>query len=233
MTKETTLVKSCSTHPVLVGNEQVIANVRDTLKGERFTPFTMPRIGLPRDGSPFFVLPSFEAEGNPVKDFTAFVLVEQRMRTYFEKSYEETGGGENPDCSSRDGGKTGVGNPGGECAECPFAVYDEEHGSSRCTEQRMMILLLDSDKSILPAVMMLSEYGAGKNFSKIKANILNATMGTGSIFTVKMKFWAEPAVSKIKKLPFFVVNGAPVVSEAPTDQDLERLTMIRTEWLGF
>ena len=89
-----------------------------------------------------------------------------------------------------------------------------------------MLVLLVEDGPILPCVMVLSEFGAGKKWSSIKMRALTATQGMGSLFTVKMKFWAESAKNQ-KGLEYFALNGAPVMDEAPTSSDLERLAKDR------
>lgn len=90
----------------------------------------------------------------PMKEFTAVVLLRQERRNYWVEDITTTGGGQAPDCKSVDM-KTGYGlfgvgsqeNPTGSCAACPMSQWSETADGKRvpphCKPQVLVIALME------------------------------------------------------------------------------------------
>lgn len=76
------------------------------------------------------------------KKLEVVILAAQDARVYYEAGMEETGSGTPPDCSSPDG-VTGLGNPGGSCADCPFAQWGSANDGrgKRCSQRKQALVL--------------------------------------------------------------------------------------------
>ena len=119
-------------------------------------------IKIPIGGVTMFEMPTDNPEEtDSVKEFSAVILHHHPMRAYYQEAYK--GGTNPPDCGSFDG-IYGMGNPGGECANC---IYNEfgtgVNGSKACKERRRLYLLREGD--IFPLIMSLPT-GSLKPFSR-------------------------------------------------------------------
>ena len=136
----------------------------------------LPLIKVPAGGGTSWELPN----GEPAKEFQGIILDRQETRGYWISSFEETGGGSPPDCSSLDN-RHGNGmydgthfnaegdllNPGGLCqvngvARCPMAQWGSGKGNAQACRliTRVPILLPDA---LLPAILRLPPSSYGKN----------------------------------------------------------------------
>ena len=90
--------------------------------------FSFDRVKLPAGGGTAFELPSAESdESEMVKDITGVIVYNHPAYAYYHDKY--TGGNNPPDCGSFDG-VTGIGNPGGNCADCPYNKFGSGDGQS-------------------------------------------------------------------------------------------------------
>lgn len=108
-------------------------------------PNLLDRIKMPATGGKSFQIPG-PAGWEGEECINAIILGFNDHRVYYEKSYDETGGGEQPDCSSTDM-TVGVGKPGGNCDECPMNEWEtaEKGKGKACTEKRLLMLLLPGE----------------------------------------------------------------------------------------
>ena len=123
--------------------------------------FEMDRVSMPAGGGQQWSVPTLEGEENPATIEGVCVLF-QDGRAYWEKSFEETGGGAPPDCQSTDGGLTGVGDRSGcgekttqACAACPLAEFGSGKGNAQACKSQRLLYLLRPD-NILPLIIALS-----------------------------------------------------------------------------
>lgn len=128
--------------------------VSEAIGGQSITPSDLERIRIPAGGMTAFELPTL-GEPEIAKSFTG-VIVAQRpgVRAYWPGKYE--GGSEPPQCSSKDG-RCGIGNPGGECARCPFNEFnskDDGNSPGKACKESTMVFVLRAD-SIIPSLIML------------------------------------------------------------------------------
>ncbi len=93
--------------------------------------------------------------GEKVPSFTARFIHHSRLNLYWEKSFDETGGGEIPDCFSTDGIKP---DPSSEkkqsdlCAGCPQNQFGTaEKGEGKACQNRKRLHVFPSDmQSLIP-----------------------------------------------------------------------------------
>jgi len=113
--------------------------------------FTMDRIKMPSGVSKYFTVPGDGEEEQQVTEISGIVLHSHPAYAYYTTSYQ--GGSNPPDCGSFDG-KMGMGNPGGDCRECPHNRYGSggDGQGKACQNRRMLYILQEGE--LLP--MMLS-----------------------------------------------------------------------------
>lgn len=100
-------------------------------------------------------------ETESVKEFSAVILHHHPMRAYYKEAY--TGGTNPPDCGSFNG-LLGIGEPGGNCADCLFNEFGTgANGAKACKERRRLYLLREGD--IFPLILSLPT-GSLKPFSR-------------------------------------------------------------------
>lgn len=153
--------------------ETALAIVEEELSGEDINPASaLPRIKLPTGGMDQWTKPALY--GNQLVDeIIGIPIFETKARTYWKKTYEESGGGQLPDCSSKDG-KTGTGPALGrddhamqqfafnhegealyhwECKTCPFAQWNTgKNGGKACKQVRMLAML--TPEELLPYILI-------------------------------------------------------------------------------
>ena len=108
-------------------------------------PSLLDRIKLPASGGNAFQIPGPSGWEN-AQSITAIILGFNDHRVYYKKSFDESGGGEQPDCSSTDMTE-GKGDPGGNCDECPMNEWEtaEKGKGKACTEKRLLMLLMPGE----------------------------------------------------------------------------------------
>lgn len=120
--------------------EAALAAIHANLGEMKITPQTLNRIVAPSGGTTFFSVPSVdEPDGEPQKTLTGILVYQRDTRAYWKVGMDEGGGGSPPDCSSADG-KTGVGDPGGDCSTCALARFNLDN-RPECKQMRLMFLL--------------------------------------------------------------------------------------------
>jgi hypothetical protein len=113
-----------------------------------------------------------------VKEFSAVILHHHPLYAYYTDKY--TGGSNPPDCGSFDG-ITGVGNPGGDCAGCPFNKFGSgENGAKACKNRRRIYLLREGE--IFPMILSLPT-GSLKDFTRYIMRLLSKGKKSNSVVT--------------------------------------------------
>lgn len=137
------------------------------------------RIKIPAGGVTMFELPSDNPdEPETVKEFSAVILFHHPLYAYYKDKY--TGGSNPPDCGSFDG-LLGTGNPGGECAKCPYNQFGSgENGSKACKNRRRIYLLIEGE--VFPVILSLPT-GSLKEFSRYLMRQLSKGNKSNSIVT--------------------------------------------------
>ena len=139
-----------NTYAVLQPGNDALTILEDTLApGEQLDVFSLPCIKAPAGGGGTWELPN----GESAKEIQAIVLHRQVVRAYWGASFEESGGGSPPDCSSMDA-IIGEGDPGGVCRFCPNNAWGSGKDNGKACRQITRLFLLFPD-SILPVLLSL------------------------------------------------------------------------------
>lgn len=142
------------------------------------------RIKIPAAGTTVFEIPGENPdEPESVKEFSAVILHHHPLYAYYTDKY--TGGSNPPDCGSFDG-VTGEGNPGGDCAKCPYNQFGSgENGSKACKNRRRIYLLREGE--IFPMILSLPT-GSLKDFTRYIMRLLSKGKKSNTVvsrFTLK------------------------------------------------
>lgn len=117
--------------------------------------FSFDRVKLPAGGGTAFEIPSAESdESEMAKDITGVIVYNHPAYAYYRDKY--TGGNNPPDCGSFDG-VTGIGNPGGNCQNCPYNKFGSGEGQSKlCKNKRMLYILREGE--LFPIGMVVQPF---------------------------------------------------------------------------
>jgi len=143
--------------------ELVAEAVRDDV-----TQFDLPEVKVPAGGGTSWEVPTLSGD-EAVKSLRCVILCAQKVRQYYADEF--SGESVPPDCASADG-RTGIGEPGGDCANCPMAQWGSGgNGGQACSERRHMMLLRDD--AALPVFLNLPPSSL-RAFKKFRALLLGA-----------------------------------------------------------
>jgi hypothetical protein len=146
-------------HPfaIMEMQESVKDLMEENFGSEPFTISDLTTITVPTGGLTTWTIPSIDGD-KEVKEIIGILIYTRMTRTWWEQSYEETGGGVFPDCFSLDG-LNGVGKMAdrpevnGVCKQCPmneFGTGKDGEGKA-CKEKRQMFMVLPEE--IMPAMI--------------------------------------------------------------------------------
>lgn len=106
-------------YAIISGSDRAAKAIRTNLAGGfDFNEFQLPRIKVPRGGGMAYEISTPEGIV-AAPEFWGVIIECHDQRSYWKDPIETTGGHNPPDCTSDDG-LIGRGNPGGNCASCPF-----------------------------------------------------------------------------------------------------------------
>lgn len=109
------------------------------------------KIKIPSGGSTAYEIPDENGELAPVKEFSGVILHQHALSMYYKSAY--TGGSNPPDCGSYDG-KTGIGDPGGNCKQCPLNEFGTgQNGAKACKNRRRIYILREGE--VFPVLLSL------------------------------------------------------------------------------
>ncbi len=137
------------------------------------------RIKIPSAGSTVFEVPGDDpSEPDSVKEFSAVILYHHPLYAYYKSKY--SGGNQPPDCGSFDG-VIGNGDPGGQCASCPYNQFGTgENGSKACKNRRRIYVLREGE--IFPMILSLPT-GSLKEFSRYIKRLLSKGKKSNAVVT--------------------------------------------------
>jgi len=116
----------------------------------------LDRVAMPAGGGTVWAVPTLEGD-EPAETIEGVIIYKQDIRGYYDTPY--TGGHEPPTCSSQDT-KTGVGDPGGDCRQCPHAQFgtsmnaDGTQGKGQACSERIRLFLLTAGITV-PQMIVL------------------------------------------------------------------------------
>lgn len=121
---------------------------------DQLSEFDIDRVRMPTGGGTTWEVPTLEGVTS-TQEIEGIIIAWFNRRAYWAGKY--SGGNEPPQCSSLDG-VTGVGDPGGDCAQCPFAQFGssqnpESPNAQACKQVRQLFVL--TPEAMLPTVITL------------------------------------------------------------------------------
>jgi hypothetical protein len=128
----------------------------------------LARVRMPSGDTMRFTMPGI-GKTDLVETFTGVVIYNKIVRLYWETEYGK-GPTTPPDCSS-DLGFVGIGNPGGNCQDCPLKQFSDDRSPPPCSERRVIFILTPT--VFLPIVLSLpptSLKAGNKYFRDLMAN---------------------------------------------------------------
>ena len=140
----------------------------EDLEDEELSVFDMPLIHVGMGGTKAWIT----QRGAEIvdADLSGVILAHKTNRVYYPGAYK--GGNELPQCSSVDG-RTGIGNPGGECKPCEkneFGSRKGDEAGKACAEKRMLYLLQEGH--VIPIIVQVSA-GSLKSFRSYLYSMVN------------------------------------------------------------
>jgi hypothetical protein len=124
--------------------------LRDNVGQAGIQALDLPRIKVPSGDSIMWKILTLEGEES-AKTIEGIILAWRTGRLYWKKALAE-GGRQPPDCTSRDG-FVGIGDPGGPCAQCPYARFGSStKGKGQACKQIRQLLLVRPDE-VLPCLL--------------------------------------------------------------------------------
>lgn len=146
MTNENTLMTLDSFKLPSAANKGIESAI-DDLNDFEGIMMSFPRIKIPGGGSTQFEIPSDNPEKpDYVPAIEGIIIFNHNTNAYWEEG-SEYDMNTSPVCSSPDG-KTGYGEPGGACADCPFNQYesDPNGGKGKACKNMRSLYVLQNDK---------------------------------------------------------------------------------------
>lgn len=147
--REEIIPASDAEFPLLAAPEamqRIIRLIDENLGGAQFNVLNLPRIKVSKEG--YFQIETAEADPKIERSVKGVICSFRQARIYWGRAYNPGASKEPPSCTSQDG-FTGIGDPGGECASCPYAQFksarnpDGSQGAGQaCKELRQMLVLL-------------------------------------------------------------------------------------------
>jgi hypothetical protein len=121
-----------------------------------FSQGDLDTVRVPLGGAVTWSIQTIDGE-TASKQFDGVIAAWKEPRAYWQESLSSTGGGTPPDCSSEDG-VSGIGEPGGSCAECPFSQWGSAIGDDgkprdgqACRQRRLMAVVQKGD--LIPVLL--------------------------------------------------------------------------------
>jgi len=170
-------------------------------RDETLSVADLPRAKVPSGESKSFQI----GDDDPVRYIKGIIVVRQERRNYWEKSISEGGGGQAPDCFSRDGvhgqgvnGQGSADNPTGLCADCPFGQWSE-NGDDRvpppCKPQEAVLVL--TEESAFPLLLTVPRTSQKALRDYVKRTLLAKKMKSPVEVVTKIGMRQEQNVDKV------------------------------------
>ena len=99
--------------------EELALIMEENLDGDELNAFDLDKVGMPTGGGVKWKVPSVDGDPAEEKELVGIILYKRPVRAYWPGEFS---GSTPPACVSEDS-KTGVGDPGGNCKECPYAKF--------------------------------------------------------------------------------------------------------------
>lgn len=152
MNNETALVKVDNYAALQLSATELREVLTENLGGQQLSAFELDRVKVPSGGGTTWEIPTLEGTED-VKSFEGVVIYFKNQNAYWPEQYN---GQNNPPQCVADDGMFGIGDPGGDCSQCPlnqFGSAPDGNGGKACKNMRTLFILREGD--ILPLVLTL------------------------------------------------------------------------------
>jgi hypothetical protein len=157
-------------------------------------------IEVPTGGDTTFVIPS--AKGDTRLDTIKGVIIAQHdKRAKYDTEYDPANESA-PACYSTDG-YIGVGDPGGQCSECPDSKWDAEKGGYKCGSKKVLYFVPEG--RLLPLRLELKSAALGRSQDRKIGNNYKTYMK--QLFEEGVPYYAVVSAATARKDKS--VNGRP------------------------
>lgn len=135
-------------------SKEIAEIIESNIGPSGFNRFDLERVKIPAGGNTRWTVETIRGEQS-LEEIEGIILLKRSTRVYYEKSFDESGGNNPPDCSSEDGYK-GIGKPGGDCTRCPLTAYGTAaKGDGRACREIMVLFVLLPGK-LIPIVITVT-----------------------------------------------------------------------------
>ena len=143
------ITQNAAAQLAIFANPDALETVREIMSSEDFSASDLDRIKVPGAGGLMWEIPTAEGSRDS-REIRGIILLSKTGRAYWQSKY--SGENSKPDCVSLDG-QCGTGNPGGQCAACPFNQYESAaEGSGKACKETRTLLVLQEDE-LIPTVL--------------------------------------------------------------------------------
>lgn len=160
MANELTVIDT--TKYTLVNTEQgrLQNAIAANLGGETISPTDLDRAKVPTGGGTSWTIPGVSGD-ETTKEIVGVIVFSKMVKAY----WPEAGSNNPPQCSSKDG-RIGIGDPGGDCATCPFSQWGSKQGSKgkACKDSRLLFIMRPEDALPLVVSVPPSSLNAVKKY---------------------------------------------------------------------
>ena len=172
------VIPAANPYPLEPANmHEIIGLIEENLRGRPISIQEFQRIKVPSGGGLAYRMDTASGEESP-RTFEGIIIAWRSARIYWRKAYGGKGGSKKPpDCTSIDG-FVGVGDPGGDCGQCPYARFGSAinpidgspSGGQACKDIRQALVLLPNQ--IVPHILNVPPTSV-KNFSHYTLQLLS------------------------------------------------------------
>lgn len=183
-TKDLVVADEAQFQIMKMGESAINDMLRENLGGsDSISVQDLTRVKVPSGGGTVWNVPSVEGDKN-VESLEGIIIFTKNIRTYWQTSFDDTGGGIPPDCYSLDG-VTGIGiiadkTPGALCADCEMYKFKEDGSGRPCKEGRLIFLV--TKEEILPIVIKAPVMSLG-NAKKYLLGLTSRVQKVHSVYT--------------------------------------------------
>lgn len=143
--------------PLEVGMDEVKDLIKSNIGPEGISAFDLERAINPGSGSTKWKIPGLDEKPEETDVIEGIILYHRFVRVFYEGEYK--GGGDVPNCSSENG-MVGVGNPGGDCLDCPFQEWGSGKNDGKAC-RGVKQLFIQRTGSLLPTLVNISPVNLG------------------------------------------------------------------------
>jgi len=158
------------------GVDKIRSIIQTNIGTAEIGEFDLPRAINPSGTGAKWDIPGLGDESETVGSVEGIIVFHDEDRAYWQRSYDETGGGEPPDCRGmKDENNVwhGTGEPGGVCVKCPHSEFTKDKDGKtvppRCPIFRKVFLLRPGE--LMPTLFT----ARGGNVQQITTYLMNLT----------------------------------------------------------